>query len=99
MENLSSPSVLRTKFLITSSKSGIKDTRKKIVEVQVDGMLTSEDAKDPLSVVQPGNVFVGTDNPRRIWIEFRISNGLHLSQKNLSYRDLVRMVEKLEVLC
>lgn len=57
-------------------------------------MLTSEDTEDPLSVVHPGNVFVGTDNPIRIWIELRISNGLHLSQKNLSYWDLVRMVEK-----
>lgn len=40
-----------------------------------------------------------TDYPVRIWIDIRISNGLHLSQKNLSYQDLVRMVEKLEVLC
>ncbi len=32
-------------------------------------------------------------------VEIRISNGLHLSQKNLSYPDLVRMVEKLEGLC
>ena len=30
------------------------------------------------------------------WVEIRISNGLHLFQKNLSYPDLVRMVEKLE---
>ena len=40
-----------------------------------------------------------TDYPVRIWIDIRISNGLHLSQKNLSYQDLVRMVEKLEGLC
>lgn len=38
-------------------------------------------------------------NPIRIWIDIRISNGLHLTQKNLSYQDLVRMVEKLEGLC
>ena len=31
-----------------------------------------------------------TDNPVRIWVDIRISNGLHLSQKNLSYQDLVR---------
>ena len=49
-----------------------KDTRKKIVEVKVDGI---------------------------IWVDIRISNGLHLSQKNLSYQDLVRMIEKLEGLC
>lgn len=34
------------------------------------------------------------DNPVRIWIDIRLSNGLHLSQKNLSYQDLVRTVEK-----
>ena len=39
------------------------------------------------------------DHPVRIWVGIRISNGLHLSQKNLSYQDLVRMVEKLEGLC
>ena len=40
-----------------------------------------------------------SDNSVRIWIEVRMSKGLHLSQKNLSYQDLVRMVEKLEGLC
>ena len=35
----------------------------------------------------------------RILVELRMSNGLHLSQKNLSYQDLVRLVEKLEGLC
>ena len=39
------------------------------------------------------------DNPVRIWVDLRISNGLHLSQKNLSYQDLVRMVENLEGVC
>ena len=32
-------------------------------------------------------------------IELRMSNGLHLSQRNLDYQDLVRLVEKLEGLC
>ena len=39
------------------------------------------------------------DNLVRIGIDIRISNRLHLSQKNLSYQNLVRMVEILEVLC
>lgn len=38
-------------------------------------------------------------NAVRIWIDIRITNGLHLFQKNLSYCDLVRMIKKLEVLC
>lgn len=40
-----------------------------------------------------------SDKPVRIWIEVRMSNGLHLSQKNLSYLELVRMIESLEDLC
>ena len=38
-------------------------------------------------------------SPVRIMIELRMSNGLHLSQRNLNYQDLVRLVEKLEGLC
>ena len=77
-----------------------KDTRKKVVEVQVDGAPvipheeTIETNDQPKSVSPNSN-----ENPVRIWIDIRISNGLHLSQKNLSYQDLVRMVEKLEGLC
>lgn len=53
-----------------------------------------------LTIDQPQPVSPGrTDHPVRIWVEIRISNGLHLFQKNLSYPDLVRMVEKLEGLC
>ena len=39
------------------------------------------------------------DIPVRILVAIRISNGLLLSRKNLSYQDLVRMVENLEGLC
>ena len=77
-----------------------RDTRKKVVEVQVDGapVIGHEEkssAIDQSQPVSPGR----NDHPVRIWVEIRISNGLHLSQKNLSYPDLVRMVEKLEGLC
>ena len=74
--------------------------RKKVVEVQVDGApeITHEEKTKigdrPKPVSRSSN-----DNPARIWIDIRISNGLHLSQKNLSYQDLVRMIEKLEGLC
>ena len=77
-----------------------KDTRKKVVEVQVDGVPVigheeKSSAIDQSQPVSPGR----NDHPVRIWVEIRISNGLHLSQKNLSYTDWVRMVEKLEGLC
>lgn len=75
-----------------------KDTRKKIVEVQVDGCPT--EAVLPIGSHAPSVQPVAPcSSPTRIWLELRMSNGLHISQKNLSYRDLLRMIEKLEGLC
>ena len=77
-----------------------KDTRKKIVEVQVDGAPGITHEEKTKTGDQPKPVSKSSDeNPVRIWIDIRISNGLHLSQKNLSYQDLVRMIGKLEGLC
>ena len=77
-----------------------KDISKQVVEVQIDGIPVAGNEKNPMPVMHPQTVSKGSiDTPVRIWIEVRISNGLHLSQKNLSYQDLVRMIEKLEGLC
>ena len=47
MENLSNRFVLRTKFLITFSQKWFKDTRKKVVEVQLDNVpVISYEEKD-----------------------------------------------------
>ena len=77
-----------------------KDTRKKIVEVKVDGIPVEGSGE---TETEPNgrfpNVSQTKDKSVRIWVDIRISNGLHLSQKNLSYQDLVRMIEKLEGLC
>ena len=32
-------------------------------------------------------------------VELRMTNGLHISQKNLSYQELKRLIEKLDGLC
>ena len=97
MENLSNRFVSRTKSLITFFR---KDTRKKVVEVQVDGAPEIAHEEKTKTGDQPKPLSKGcNDNSVRIWIDIRISNGLHLSQKNLSYQDLVRMIEKLEGLC
>ena len=99
MENLSSRFVSRTKSLNIFQK-WFKDTRKKVVEVQVDGAPEITHEEKTKTDDRPKPVSKGcNDNPVRIWIDIRISNGLHLSQKNLSYQDLVRMIEKLEGLC
>ena len=77
-----------------------KDTRKKVVEVKVDGLPVEGGGKvETKPNVQFHDVSPTKDKPVRIWVDIRISNGLHLSQKNLSYQDLIRMIEKLEGLC
>ena len=76
-----------------------KDTRNKIVEVKVDGMppLAQEDSKK--AERQSEYPKVGSASPVRILVELRMTNGLHISQKNLSYQELKRLIEKLEGLC
>ena len=76
-----------------------KDTRNKIVEVHVEGLpsgtvpaLSSPVTKEPTSTAL-------SVPPTRICVELRMSTGMHISQKNLSYQALMRMIEKLEVLC
>ena len=85
---------LRNKVPYNIFQKWYKDTRKKIVEVKVDGLPSGTSP-----VPQSSEPECPVDTPVRIWVEIRMSNGLRLSQKNLSYRDLVRVVEKLEGLC
>lgn len=75
-----------------------KDTRKQIVEVKVDGLPSAETKEvSPTSPILPQSE--PSSSPVRILVEIRMSNGLHISQKNLDYRSLVKLVEKLEGLC
>ena len=78
----------------------LKDIRKKIVEVQINGVPEIGHEEKSKTSVQSQSVSQSrNDIPVRILVAIRISNGLHLSRKNLSYQDLVRMVENLEGLC
>lgn len=88
-----------------------KDIRRKIVAVQIDGRPSENCAKKSVQSVRDGNI----DTKRfeksplsedkvhcstvRIWLELRMSNGLYLSKKNLSYQELSSMIKKLEGLC
>lgn len=76
-----------------------KDTRKKIVEVKVDGLPSpaQENPKEERHS-QEASTQAKTSSVR-ILVELRMSNGLHLTQKNLSYQDLKALIEKLEGLC
>ena len=56
-----------------------RDTRKKVVEVQVDGAPVIGHEEQSSAIDQPQPVSPGrNDHPVRIWVEIRISNGLHL---------------------
>ena len=78
-----------------------KDTHKKIVPVQVLGAPSPEsEMKEILSPIRDGKPEVDTrlssGSELRILVDIRMSNGVHISQKNLSYAGLKSLVEKLE---
>ena len=88
-----------------------KDTRRKVVAVQIDGRPSENCAEKSVQSVRDGNIDTKRfeKNPLsedkvhcstvRIWLELRMSNGLYLSRKNLSYQELSSMIDKLEGLC
>ncbi len=88
-----------------------KDTRRKVVAVEVDGRPTEGDTKQSVQASQDGSKSCKRleKNPSsadethnsavHIWLELRLSNGLYLSRKNLNYQELRSMIEKLEGLC
>lgn len=74
-----------------------KDTRNKIVEVKVDGLLAScqKDPKEEAHLLEQSTT-EEKSSCVRILVELRMTNGLHISQKNLNYQELKRLIEKLE---
>lgn len=77
-----------------------KDTRNKIVEVKVDGLPTSDQEESKKESRSQEQSSIETKSSCvRILVELRMTNGLHLSQKNLSYQELKQLIEKLECLC
>lgn len=76
-----------------------KDTRNKIVPVQV---LDKDSKASQLEDLNPESHIIASSTPQtpiRILVDIRMSNGIHISQKNLSYQSLKSLVEKLEGLC
>ena len=81
-----------------------RDTRKKIVPVQVLGAPSPEAEMKEIPSPIPGQkpeVDTRLSSPAelRILVDIRMSNGVHISQKNLSYEGLKSLVEKLEGFC
>ena len=66
----------------------------------MDGLPTSvqEETKQESPSQEPSSTATKPSGIR-ILVELRMTNGLHISQKNLSYQELKRLIEKLEGLC
>lgn len=73
-----------------------KDTRHKIVPVQVQGVPAI--VKESISEQDVSASLPALDGIR-ILLDIRMSNGIHIQQRNLSYDGLKQLVEKLEALC
>lgn len=81
-----------------------KDTRKKIIPVQVLGVPSPESEMHEIPSPIPEqnrevDTWLSSPTELRIHVDIRMSYGVHISQKNLSYAGLKSLLEKLEVLC
>ena len=81
-----------------------KDTRKKIIPVQILSALSTEsemkERPSPIPERKPEvDTRLSSYTELRILVDIRMNNGAHISQKNLSYEGLKSLVEKLEGLC
>ena len=81
-----------------------KDTRKKIIPVQFLGASSPEAGMKEIASSIPeqkpeADTRFSSHAELRILVDLHMSNGVHLSQKNLSYAGLKSLVEKLEGLC
>ena len=72
-----------------------RDTRKTISPVRIDGKPEAEEEKKKETVEKKDK----SESPLRILVNIRMSNGLRIEKKNLSYTELKQFVENLEVLC
>lgn len=79
MENPSNRFVLRIRYLIIYFRTGSRILEKKVVEVWIDGASVINDEEKCKTSDQPQSVSQSrNDNPVCIWIDIRVSNGLHL---------------------
>lgn len=72
-----------------------KDTRHKLVPVQVDGRPSAEQSVMEEAPSAPKLVLDSV----RIMLDIRMTNGIHIQQRDLDFDGLKRLVGKLEVLC
>lgn len=75
-----------------------KDTRHKLVPLKVNGQ---PDFGSPEHADHKSQDFRAASNQEtvRIMVDIRMSNVVHIQQRNLSHAGLQQLMEKLEVLC
>lgn len=77
-----------------------KDTRHKVVPLEVTGLPAAEATDNGGAEPETGkDVLPLRQKEVRIMIDVRMTNGLHLNRRNMSYRELQELVANLEVLC
>ena len=76
-----------------------KDTRHRIVPVQVEGQQAAQESEKDLSASTPSMGGALSSPTVRFMIDIHMTGGMHIQQRNLSYEGLKNLVEKLEVLC
>ena len=78
-----------------------KDTRHQIVPVQVEGQpeMDTQSSKEVSSSPTPERKENTEPCPIRMMIDIRMTNGIRIQQRNLTYRNLRSLIEKLEGLC
>lgn len=73
-----------------------QDTRSKVIPVTVDGMPENPSKGEPVH----GTERTGREPASvRIMIDIKMTNGLHVSRRGMSYSEFQRLVNNLEVLC
>lgn len=87
----------RNKLLCNIFYQWYKDTRSKLVEVKVDGLLSpgSRKAKEERHPQEASSTEAKTFSVR-ILVELRMSHGLHITQRNVSNQEQKALIEKWE---
>lgn len=80
-----------------------RDTRHRIVPVAVTGKPEDHDSNGIEDQSEGADDYQGHRleevNSVRIMVDIRMSNGMQIRQRNLSYERLRKLVENMEVLC
>lgn len=89
---------LRNKVPYNLFEKWYKDTRHRLVPVKVEGQPDSGQREHPEATPENSQP-ASNQETVRILVDIRMSNGVHIQQRNLSHAGLTQLVEKLEVLC